>query len=176
MSEATLSAIISACSGLAGTIIGGFVTYFTTSAQKNKDQVIEIRAISKGIGAEMRAYVDLVTKRNHTDAVLKVVALLKAGQDVALSSLASNSGTIKDFFPVFFANIEKIGSLDGEIEEIAKFHTQLAGVYATLTRVAAGIFDKVPPATKIELLETEIALWEDTLSLGRAVSTRLLNK
>ncbi|MDI1343146.1 MAG: hypothetical protein PSV22_03460 [Pseudolabrys sp.] len=176
MTDGMITAIISAGSGLFGTVIGGLISYFTVSAQKNKERESELRSISKGVGAELKAYVDLVTLRDHTAAIKIIIGQLELGHDVKLSGLASSSGTIRDFFPVFFANIGKIGGLEDDIEDLAKFHTQLAGVYATLTKVANGAFDGSPIGTKINLLETEIALWENTLTLGRSAAADLLSK
>lgn len=167
--------IISAISGLAGTIIGGCITYWLQRSQRQTDRAEERRALALGIAAEIDAYVELVEARNHSAAIRGFVALLRSGQNLPLSNLQRAEGKVRDYFPLFYTQLEKIGFLGEHAADLAKFYTRLAGVFATVESASAGRFDGYTIPNKITLLENELDLWENALRGGRAVAIQLKN-
>ena len=153
--------------------MGGGITYWLQRWTRQIDRTEEREALAIGLAAEIEAYVELVESRNHGATVRQIISTLRNGQDVMLSQLLPIPGTVKNYFPLFFAQLEKIGILCENTSELAKFYTRLSGVFATLTSINAGHFDKLPIANKISLLEEELKLWENTLRGGRAVAIQL---
>ena len=174
-----LPAIISSISGLAGTIAGGFITYWATRAMKKADRAEEYRAAISGIAAELEAYVDLITWRDPSASINGILDGLNQGQNIPLTSFKQALGATggpRDFFPLFFSNLDKIGALGEEAYDLAKFHTQLAGIFSTLDNAMLGTFDQLSIPQKAALLQRERDLCENTLKLGKHVVERMKTK
>jgi hypothetical protein len=131
------------------------------------------KALAAGIAAELDAYLDLTDARNHTAAVRSLIAALRSGQDIKLSVIQRADGKVKDFFPLAFAQLDKFGLLRELNADLARFYTGLAGVFATLDVAHGGNYDNFPIVRKIDLLEKELVLWENTVRLGRATASQL---
>ncbi|HEX9544890.1 MAG TPA: hypothetical protein VF955_06875 [Pyrinomonadaceae bacterium] len=166
-------AIISATSGLLGVMIGGLITYVVQRTQRRHDKEEERKALACGIAAELEAYLDLMDARNHAASIKSLIASLHGGQDLKLSVIQRADGRVPDFFPLTFAQLNKVGLLGEITADLARFYTGLAGVFATMDTANSGRFDGLPIANKIDLLEKELALWENTTRVGRATVMQL---
>ena len=173
----TFSIVFPAAMALGGTIVGviggGLATYWVQRWQSGKDRADKRRALAAGVAAELIAFIDLVEERDHTSAWKGTVAAMRQGHDLKLAGNAGPEGTVKEMFPFFFAQINSIGLLGDQTPDLAKFYTRLAGIYATMSKANKGAFDSRSLDGRITVLETEIALWENTLKGGRAVAVQL---
>jgi hypothetical protein len=162
--------IISAASALGGAIIGaitgGFATYCVQHKQRREDRVQERRALAAGVVAEIESYIDIVTRRKHTEHAKGIVAELRSGKDIKLSTLPFEGLPVRELFPLFFSQLEKIGLLGDAASDLAKFYAQIAGVNATVRQFPTKKYDHLSIPERIQFLEEEIDLWESTLRDG----------
>jgi len=164
------SSVIAAASGLIGTIVGGVITYVLQRVQRKADRCEERIAFARAVSAELRAYIELVTERDHTNNYRKIAKSLREGHDIRLSAVVSKSNPPPEkLFPIFFSQLDKVGLLGEAASGLGRFYTGLGGVIATLDQTIAGQFDQLDRPERANLVETELALWERTLQAGRVV-------
>jgi hypothetical protein len=174
MADSNLAqSLIAAGSGLLGTIIGGAISYCAQVGQVNAEQKRRRKMIALSVAAEMEAYLDLMERREHARNARAIVAMLRTGQNVQLRGFAQPDDTPLGQFPLFVRLMDEIGELGPICSDVAKFHTLIAGVRTTTIAAERGQFDGLDPTAKANLVESEVEVWENALSIGRALVPRL---
>ena len=168
-----LPSIISAASGLIGTIIGGMVTYLAQRGQHASDRNERRQVFAGAVAAEIGAYIELVRQRNHAASAHALLQSLRSGKNVELSTFKASGLSVKEFFPIFFAQPEMVGTLGAAAPDLARFFTKLSGVIATMKSFEFRTFHGLPIEERIRMVEQEVELWEDTLKLGDSLTARL---
>jgi hypothetical protein len=167
------TSVIPAITGLAGTIIGGLIGYYSQRAQHKAYQSERRIALAAAIRAELEAYLSLMALRDHGSNVRAIIERLRKGEDISLKALPTNDTKLAESFPVFFSQLGHIGLLGDCVGDLAKFYSQMAGVRATLDMMHAGRFDQLRPQDRARPVEQDLELWENTLQLGRAICGQL---
>jgi hypothetical protein len=174
MADSNLTqSLIAAGSGLLGVIIGGFISYYTQAGQAKEERKQRRISMATSIAAEIEAYLDLMHFRRHSEKAKNMAAMLRAGQIVELRGFAFADDTPLAQFPVFSKLMDKIGELGPICSDLAKYYTLIAGVRVTEISLERGQYDKLPPATKAQLIEDELKVWESALALGTQLVPRL---
>jgi hypothetical protein len=139
MADASLGpALIAAASAIIGTIIGGVITFTVQRMERRADRKNDKRILATAVRAELAAYIELVSRRDHATAFRGLIASLRGGQDIPLSFISRTALPIEKIFPVFFSQIDKIGLLGDAISELAKFYTCLGGIFAWRKKSLSG--------------------------------------
>lgn len=147
----------------------------STLSQRIADREYERRALSDSIAAEITSYIDLMTRRDHQTHVRELIASLRSGQPHSLKDFGNAMAGIpvKEAFPIFFSQLDKVGLLGNDAYELGRFYTGVAGVIASLHQMAAGKFESLPLDARATLLEEELKLWNGTINIGRNTAARL---
>ena len=68
-----------------------------------------------------------------------------------------------------------LGVLGGDCPDVAKFYSLVRGVRGTLINAEHGAFDRFSPTQKADMIEAELAVWEEARALGESLVERLRN-
>lgn len=93
---------------------------------KYRDSSTHSKSIKKAIIAEIEAIINIVEQRNYKEDINKIIYQLEKNPNSRFSfSIDIN----KDIFPVYSHNLDKIGSLDGELaKQVVTFYSLLSSV------------------------------------------------
>ena len=75
-------------------------------------------------------------------------------------------------FPVTYGNTDKLGLLGEDCADLAKFHSQMRGIRATVFNAEDGFFANAKPEDIAVVFERELELWQNTVRLGRSLAKR----
>jgi hypothetical protein len=164
-----VTVLISTTGALIGALVGGFATYLNQTANRRQSVRERRRALAAGIGAEMRAYIELMERRKHAERAQSRVEALRAGTNLSLKGWLPEHERSWDPFPFFHASLHEIGILGPICGPIARFHTLWSGIRSTILSAEAGAFDEKPLTEKVDIIEADLGLWKEMISLGRDI-------
>ncbi len=166
--------VITGAAGLLGTVVGGFITWGIQHRTAERERAARKRALEVALAAEIDSFLDLMEHRNHVAAVRAIIAANRAGTHTLPGRWLTDDERKTSPFPFFDANIASLGLLDVDtLRDLATFHRRIAGVRATLISAIDGAFANTPANVVADIMERELALWSNAVSLGRAVARAL---
>jgi hypothetical protein len=164
---------ISAASGLAGTIIGGCISYFAQKSTRNADKENERRALAGGVAAEIEPYNHLMSLRDHSKNARALAARIRSGSGEKLRGFLDKDSEPLGEFPFIKTQLVNIGILGDVCFELVKFYALISGVQTTVISAEHGKYDKLSSAALADMIDQEVAVWESALALGSSVIPRL---
>ncbi len=140
----------------------------------------ERKALAAAIFAEIRATIEIIDHRDHVEIAKQYIARYKHGEEeLPMPRMIDPDIKPQDFiksYPVFNANVGKIGILGSETAaDVARFYTQAMGISSSLRGWARGEWDDITPLKKAGAINNELALWEETRSIGLQLCNKNLN-
>lgn len=151
---------------LAGTIIGGVISFGTQAWLRFYERKQQRQSLALAIAAEIEGYLKIVERRKQVQSAEILLQHALAGQRVSLRGFLSQNDTQMEAFPIADANLEKIGLLGVLSGEVVQFYTLARAVRATGVDANAGRYDTYTPAQMASLIEEELAVWRIADNLG----------
>jgi hypothetical protein len=173
MTEQVVGSLIAAGSGLLGTIIGGCITFLVQHKITADQERTLQRSLASAVAAEIDAYLALMDRRNHVAAAKQLSASLRSGKVQHIRGFMNKDAKPLEDFPLFQQQLGKIGVLGDLCFDLARFYTLLAGVHRTVIDAENGKYDNARQVAKADLVDSELALWEEALALARQLLPRL---
>jgi hypothetical protein len=140
---------------------------------RNADKENERRALAGAIAAELEAYLDLMTRRNHSKNGRDLANRIRAGSGDKLRGFLDKDSKPLDEFLLVKSQVGNIGILGDVCFDLLKFYTLLAGVQTTVISGENGKYDGLGEASLANMIETEIAVWESALAMAPSIVSRL---
>ena len=166
--------IITAVSGLMGTVVGGLITWGVQHKTALRARSEKRRSLEVSLPAEVDSFLDLMDHRNHVQNVTAMIAANRAGAHTVPGRWITDEERKASAFPIFDANIADLGLLDDNtLRDLATFHRRVAGVRATIIQAMEGGYDNVPAQQVADIMERELGLWKNAVALGRSVAGAL---
>jgi hypothetical protein len=174
MTDPTLvPSLIAAGSGLAGTAIGGLISYWAQVGRAKGEENRRRKSMAISLAAEIEAYLELMKRRGHAVNARALAAQFRTGQSVKIRGFALTDDTPLGQFPLFMRLMDQIGELGSVCSELAKFYTLIAGVRTTCIAAERGQYDNWSSTAQANLIEAEVDVWESALTLGKELVPRL---
>lgn len=141
------ASLVTALFGLLGTIVGGLITFGTQWLLENRKFEIERGSLALSLASEVEAVLDR-SERSEIDELLTTQrALAERGQDPTdtLKEIWRLDAYSSEPFPVFTANISKIGMLGFASGEVVWFYDWARSVDSFRKDVLDGKYDRFTP-------------------------------
>ncbi|RWF64129.1 hypothetical protein [Mesorhizobium sp.] len=151
---------------LAGTVIGGAISFGTQAWLRFYERKQERQSLALAFAAEIEGYLKIVERRKQAQSAETLLQQALAGQPTSLRGFLSQNDTQMEAFPIASANVGKIGLLGLMSGEVVQFYTLAKAVRATGIDANAGRYDSYTPAQMASLIEEELAVWRMANVLG----------
>jgi hypothetical protein len=165
--------IITAGSGLFGTIVGGLISWGVQHWAKKQERQEKRSSLAIAIAAEIDSYLDLMKARDHVGNASKMIAANEQGIQVLPKKWMTDEERKASSFPIFDANLSQLGILGPVLSDIATFHRRVAAVRATIINAMEGAYNDMAPADIAEIMKAELVMWENAVAIGRSTARRL---
>lgn len=172
--ELSIDPIVTGIIGVLGTVIGGGVTYYTQKLSLREGRKATSVGLRFAVAAEIEAYIGILMLRQNSGAADNLLKTLRDGITVNLQDVgASDTETMEQCFPIYYANISHIGSLGASSGDVVRFYTTVSAVKSTLFRMKAGDYNSYNASQQLALIERELDFWQKTVNSGELLVLRL---
>jgi hypothetical protein len=164
-----------AVDGVLGVIVGGVIGITGSIAASFIPQILTQRRAKASANAITRAYIQGVLRmeevRRHSALYQNNLNALRAGTTTNLLRIYGAEDLSDELQK---ALIGHVGLLEPDIAaDVIQFCNQLNGLRVDLKAMALGHMANLSVPEKIDILEKDLALWNETQALGRNVVTHL---
>ncbi|MEF2553241.1 hypothetical protein VQ042_18070 [Aurantimonas sp. A2-1-M11] len=159
--------------GFLGALVGAAASFGGQWFSHHLETQRERKAVASAIAAEIDGYISLMNLRDHVTSAKRMAAAAQKGIRPDIGRLIAKHEIGAEQFPVIMQNLDKVGLLGELAGDISKFCRMVGGVRATIMSDIEGKYAKLSPSELGDLIEQEIALWEDAMALGRMLIRRL---
>ncbi|QLF68314.1 hypothetical protein FE840_001395 [Peteryoungia desertarenae] len=159
--------IITASSGLLGTVIGSAATILTQVVMKSQDRRYSKRSLAFGLAAEIESYLALMERRGHAKNMEEFVQLLRSGQNLPMPDLTDHPESRREYFPILKSHFSSLGTLGADLcRKIAEFHRTVDAILLTTEAAKRGEYNHLSPFQKADLIEKELVMWREATKAG----------
>jgi hypothetical protein len=159
---------------LSAASIGIFGTYLIQKQQTEKQNKRETRMLAVGIAAEIGEYVRIMERVNLVGRWQRALSEMEEGGDFVSPESEIDPLDLKTTFPISFGNLDKLGSLEELMPDLARFFTYMAHIHATGRNFHKGHYATAPHQSQIAVLRELVSSVQNTFSLGKWVAAELL--
>ena len=167
MADGFLVTMVAAFVGAGAAVYSGVVT---ESYKRHK----EIQGTASALAGEIYAILHMSKKRDYANYYKSTLLFLKDGKDVQFNNFLGDSVIKLD--PIIERHIDKLGLLNGASklpERITTFYTFIQGIRQDVVTLASNNFHGDLVKFKIEIIEEDLKLWDETVMLGEAIYNEL---
>jgi hypothetical protein len=151
-------------------IIGGFISNLWFEWRRDRQLR---KSLALAFQGEIIALLEIVTKRRYIDGLKDMLQYIEKSDEPAIYHFTAR----REYFSVYKANVGKIGMLCPPLSNlVARFYTQANAILEDIEQYEKTDLSIVNPKVLAESYRELLALFEDTLSVGKQVIKEVSNQ
>ena len=168
--------LISVAVPLIGVIIGGVLTVVGQQFAAWRARRNLRRDLGAALAGEIEAYLEITRRRGYINQGRTAGENLRTGNPVVLRGWVTTAEATTEPFRIYRASLAQLGILGPVFGKMARFYGLAEAVRATAIRAEQGYYDDDPPAAVADLIDQEIAVWEEVEQLGAEIVATLRSR
>lgn len=156
--------LITGIIGIVGALLGGLMTFLTTSHMENKKQGSKARQLALAFQGEIKAILHIVQRRQYLQGIQQLLTEMNATGERRQLQIKVR----RNYILVFENNVSKIGLLPRPLPGlISQFYVQIKSVLEDIESHTEGDFNILGHSEYMTFLHELYFLLEETVQIGK---------